>query len=64
MVPAEGIGIFMPTENTQVIDFSRRQNAEHGKIAPNWNVPGTRDFTFSSQFVEFSRTKKDLKPDE
>jgi hypothetical protein len=31
MVPAEGIGIFMRVENTQVIDFSRRQKRRKRK---------------------------------
>jgi hypothetical protein len=26
--------------------FGDTRNAEHGKIAPNWNVSGTRDFVF------------------
>jgi len=65
MVPAGGIGIFMPIENMQLLIFRNAKNAEHGKIAPNWNVSGTRDFQFSCQFCEvFSRTKEDLKPGE
>jgi hypothetical protein len=27
--------------------FRNAKNAEHGKIAPNWNVSGTRDFQLS-----------------
>jgi hypothetical protein len=42
MVEAGGVGINTAVENTDVIDFSRLQNAEHDKIAPNWNVFGTR----------------------
>jgi hypothetical protein len=26
--------------------FRDAKNAEYGKIAPNWNVSGTRDFSF------------------
>jgi len=52
MVPAGGIGIFMPIENMQLLIFRNAKNAEHGKIAPNWNVSGTRDFQFSCQFCE------------
>jgi hypothetical protein len=29
--------------------FRDAQNAENGKIAPNWNVSGTRDFSFPKQ---------------
>jgi len=29
--------------------FRDAQNAENGKIAPNWNVSGTRDFSFAKQ---------------
>jgi hypothetical protein len=27
--------------------FRDAQNAKSGKIAPNWNVSGTRDFSFA-----------------
>ena len=30
--------------------FREAKNAENGKIAPNWNVSGTRTFQFSCQF--------------
>jgi hypothetical protein len=32
--------------------FRGAKNAENGKIAPNWNVSGTRDFQHSCQFCE------------
>jgi hypothetical protein len=33
--------------------FRDAKNAEHGKIAPAWNVSGTRDFHSPASFVEF-----------
>jgi hypothetical protein len=30
--------------------FRHAKNAEHGKIAPNWNVSGTRTFQAAAQF--------------
>jgi hypothetical protein len=44
--------------------FRDAKNAEHGKIAPNWNVSGTRDFHFSYQFCEVLLEQKNLKPGE
>jgi hypothetical protein len=32
--------------------FRDAKNAEHAKIAPNWNVSGTRDFQPAVQFRE------------
>jgi len=29
--------------------FRDAQNAENGEIAPNWNVSGTRDFSFAKR---------------
>jgi hypothetical protein len=29
--------------------FRDAKNAKNGKIAPNWNVSGTRDFSFAEQ---------------
>ena len=31
--------------------FRDAKNAEHGKIAPNWNVSGTQGFQSAGQFV-------------
>jgi hypothetical protein len=45
MVPAEGIGIFRGIENRQL------QNVENGKIAPDWNVSGTRIVRPLANFV-------------
>ena len=59
IVPAEGIGIFSGIENTQVIDFRDAKNAEHEKIAANWNVSGTRDFSALLPILwSFSGTKE------
>jgi hypothetical protein len=33
--------------------FRDGQNAENGKIAPNWNVSGTRDFSFPKQNANY-----------
>jgi hypothetical protein len=32
---------------TRKLIFRDAKNADHGKIAANWNVSGTRDFHFS-----------------
>jgi hypothetical protein len=37
----------------KLLTFRDAKNAEHGKIAPNWNVSGTRDFRFLANFVKF-----------
>ncbi len=34
----------------KLLVFRDAKNAEHGRIGPNWNVSGTRDFHFSCQF--------------
>jgi quinol monooxygenase YgiN len=35
--------------------FRDAKNAEHGKIAPNWNVSGTWDFRPANEFLEEDR---------
>jgi hypothetical protein len=35
----------------KLLIFRSAQNAENGKIAPNWNVSGTRDFSFSQPLI-------------
>ena len=34
----------------KLLVFRDAKNGEHGRIGPNWNVSGTRDFHFSCQF--------------
>jgi hypothetical protein len=34
--------MFSRIENMEIIDLRNAKNAEHGKIAVNWNVSGTR----------------------
>ena len=36
----------------KLLIFRDAKNAEHGKIAPNWNVSGTRTFQPAGQFRE------------
>src|SRR5690242_20488504 len=36
----------------KLLIFRDAKNAENGKIAPNWNVSGTRDFRLAGQFRE------------
>jgi hypothetical protein len=33
----------------KLLIFLDAQNAENGEIAPNWNVSGTRDFSFADE---------------
>jgi hypothetical protein len=44
-----GGGIFRLIEARNVLIFRDAQNAENGEIAPNWNVSGTRDFSFAKR---------------
>jgi len=37
----------------KLLIFRDAKNAEHGKIALNWNVSGTPDFRFLANFVKF-----------
>jgi len=37
----------------KLLTFRDAKNAEPGEIAPNWNVSGTRDFSFLANFVKF-----------
>ena len=34
---------------SKLLIFLDAQNAENGEIAPNWNVSGTRDFSFADE---------------
>jgi hypothetical protein len=52
MVEAGGVGIFRLLKTRNLLIFRDAKNAEHGKIAPNWNVSGTRDFQPAVQFWE------------
>jgi hypothetical protein len=40
----------LKTRNLLIFPYAK--NAEHDKIAPNWNVTGTRDFQPAGQFCE------------
>jgi hypothetical protein len=44
----------------KLLIFRDAKNAEHGKMASNWNVSGTRDFSFSEPFI----VKRTLTPSE
>ncbi len=57
---AGGVGIFTGIETRNLLIFRDAKNAEHGKIAPNWNVSGTRDFQFSCQFCEVFLERKKI----
>jgi hypothetical protein len=35
----------------KLLIFLDAQNAENGEIAPNWNVCGTRDFSFADEIA-------------
>jgi len=45
MVEAGGVGIFRSLKTRNLLILRNAKNAENGKIAPNWNVSGTRDFS-------------------
>jgi len=47
MVEAGGVGIFSDIVTGNLLIFRDAQNAENSKIAANWNVSGTRDFSFA-----------------
>jgi hypothetical protein len=36
-----------------LLTFRDGQNAENGKIAPNWNVSGTPDLSFAKQNANY-----------
>jgi hypothetical protein len=42
--------------------FRDAKNAAHGKIAPNWNVSGTRDFQPAVQFCEDFSDRHVIRP--
>jgi hypothetical protein len=49
MVETEGVGIFRHIVTGNLLIFRDAQNAENSKIAANWNVSGTRGFSFAGQ---------------
>ena len=44
----------------KLLIFRNAKNAEHGEIAPSWNVSGTRDFQFSCKFCEVFLERKKI----
>ena|SRR6267154_144258 len=50
--------VVLKTRNLLI--FRDAKNAETGKIAPNWNASGTRDFQFSCQFCEVFLERKKI----
>lgn len=42
MVEAGGVGIFGALKTRKLLILRPAKNAVYGKIAPNWNVSGTR----------------------
>jgi len=53
MVEAGGVGMFRVLKTRKLLIFRDAKNAEHGKIALNWNVSGTRDFSSSANCEVF-----------
>jgi hypothetical protein len=44
MVVAGGVGIFRVLKTRNLLILRDAKNAQNSKIAPNWNVSGTRKF--------------------
>jgi len=47
-----GVGIFRLVVTLNLLILRDAKNAEHGRIAANWNVSGTRDFQPAVQICE------------
>jgi hypothetical protein len=54
-VEAGESGYLEVLKTRNLLIFRDAKNAEHGKIAPNWNVSGTRGFRFSCPTVSLLR---------
>ena len=47
MVEAGGVGIFRSLKTRKLLILRPAKNGQYYKIAPNWNVSGTRDLNFT-----------------
>src|SRR6266481_5838782 len=52
MVEAGGVGVSRDIEARNLLFFGDAKNAEHGKIAPNGNVSGTRLFHWARRIFD------------